>query len=67
MSSLQRAILDLFAQCDTVLPNIYIGTITQESVANAFQKGLSANQIISYLISHRHSKIVSSKNIVPEV
>ncbi|RXW25513.1 hypothetical protein EST38_g362 [Candolleomyces aberdarensis] len=51
---LQTAVLDLFTSLKYRFPNLVVGSITRESVKKALLNGISADQIISYLITHAH-------------
>lgn len=66
-SSLQYALLRLFVRCECILPNLFVGTITRESVTSAFACGLSADQIIEYLRQHASQHIAKRVPVVPEV
>ncbi len=39
-SALQAAILRLFVRCECLLPNLFVGTLTRESVMGALKAGL---------------------------
>lgn len=49
------ALLDLFSEISTRLPNLVVARITRRSVRDAFRRGISAEQIIRYLQQNRHS------------
>eukprot|EP00884_Botryococcus_braunii_P023136 jgi/Botrbrau1/9506/Bobra.0252s0121.1 len=66
-SPLQYAILRLFVRCECILPNLFVGTITRESVTSAFTCGLSADQVIDYLRQHASQHISKRVPVVPEV
>jgi transcription initiation factor TFIIH subunit 4 len=53
-SSLQISILSLFTQLKYRFPNLVVGILTRESVGKAFGNGISANQIVHFLISNAH-------------
>ena len=62
-----RGVLDLFVRCETVLPNLYIGTLTRDTVTSALARGLAADDLISFLESHAHPRAAQRKLAVPEV
>ena len=66
-SPLQAAILRLFVRCECTLPNLFVGTLTRESVTNALGSGLSADAIVEYLRQHAHPHAARRHPIVPEV
>ncbi len=66
-SPLKQAILRLFVRCDVLLPNLFVGTITRDSVMSALESGVTAEQIIGYLTEHAHKKTQSRIPIVPGV
>ena len=45
----QIEILSLFAAPEYILPNMYVGRITQQSVMDALRGGIAIDQIVSYL------------------
>lgn len=70
MPQVQVAILELFCRCDCKLPNMFVGTLTRESVLKAVAKGISSEEIIAYLHSRAHPQAaarVPDATIVPEV
>jgi transcription initiation factor TFIIH subunit 4 len=66
-SPVRQAILRLFVRCDVLLPNLFVGTITRESVMSALDSGVGAEQIVSYLRQHAHARVASRVPIVPGV
>ncbi|KAF7327323.1 RNA polymerase II transcription factor B subunit 2 [Mycena kentingensis (nom. inval.)] len=54
---LQTAVLNLFVSLKYRFPNLVVGSITRESVKKALSSGISAEQIISYLIAHAHPQM----------
>ncbi|CAD7699214.1 unnamed protein product [Ostreobium quekettii] len=66
-SAIQLAILELFTRRECRLPNLFVGSINRDSIANALSCGITAEQIISYLQAHSHPKINHRVPIVPEV
>ncbi len=47
-------------------PNLCVGTITRDSVIQAFGRGISARQICEFLSNHAHERMLSSRPVVPE-
>ncbi|KAJ2918502.1 hypothetical protein MD484_g1939, partial [Candolleomyces efflorescens] len=62
---LQTAVLDLFASLKYRFPNLVVGSITRESVKKALLNGISADQIISYLITHAHPNMRKNNPLLP--
>ena len=67
MSELQVAILKLFVRAECRLPNLFVGTLTRESVTQALDFGVQADQIISFMQQHAHPHVLHKVPIVPEV
>lgn len=53
-SPLQISILNLFTKLSTRYPNMVSGRLTKESIQRAVQRGITSQQIISYLTTHAH-------------
>ena len=66
-SELQVAILRLFVRAECRLPNLFVGTLTRESVTQALDFGVQADQIVSFLQQHAHPHVLHKVPIVPEV
>ncbi|KAG1673265.1 hypothetical protein FOA52_002545 [Chlamydomonas sp. UWO 241] len=66
-SPVQVAILELFTRNDCVLPNLFVGTLTRDSVLRAVGSGISADEVVSYLQTHAHPHIAGRTPVVPEV
>ena len=49
-------LLNLFIRMEYLLPNLAVGTITKESVSDAFERGISAEQLVRFLASHCHKR-----------
>ncbi|KAH9945421.1 transcription factor Tfb2 [Epithele typhae] len=62
---LQIAVLNLFVTLKSRFPNLVIGAITRESVKKALTNGITADQIISYLVTHAHSQMRKNKPLLP--
>ncbi|KAL1741910.1 transcription factor Tfb2-domain-containing protein [Schizophyllum fasciatum] len=56
-NALQTAVLNLFITPKYRFPNLVVGSITRESVKRAMSNGITADQIISYLITHAHPQM----------
>ena len=65
-SVLQCAILRLFVRCECLMPNLFVGTITRESVLAALKCGLAAEDIVGYLRAHAHAQVAARVPVVPE-
>jgi transcription initiation factor TFIIH subunit 4 len=66
-SPVRQAILRLFVRCEVLLPNLFVGTITRDSVIAALDSGVGADQILGYLRQHAHPRIASRSPVVPTV
>ena len=66
-SQLQTAILRQFTRCECILPNLFVGVLTRESVVAALASGLSADAIVAYLRQHAHPHVAARTPVVPEV
>ncbi|KAF8224157.1 transcription factor Tfb2 [Tricholoma matsutake] len=62
---LQTAVLNLFVSLKYRFPNLVVGSITRDSVKKALSNGISADQIISYLISHAHPQMRKNNPLLP--
>lgn len=65
-SKLHCEILRLFARVEYQLPNLIVGAITKESLYKAFQNGITAEQIISFLQQNAHPRVAERTPSVPE-
>ncbi|KAF8903702.1 transcription factor Tfb2-domain-containing protein [Gymnopilus junonius] len=54
---LQTAVLNLFVTLKYRFPNLVVGSITRDSVKKALSNGITADQIISYLVTHAHPQM----------
>lgn len=52
---LQLAIISLFCRISGSFPNMSFGVISSESVSKAFARGISADQLVQFVIAHLHS------------
>ncbi|KAJ7760628.1 transcription factor Tfb2 [Mycena maculata] len=62
---LQTAVLNLFVALKYRFPNLVVGSITRDSVKKALGNGISAEQIISYLIAHAHPQMRKNNPLLP--
>ncbi|KIY53603.1 transcription factor Tfb2 [Fistulina hepatica ATCC 64428] len=62
---LQTAVLNLFVTLKYRFPNLVVGIITRESVKRALSNGISADQIISYLMAHAHPQMHKNNPLLP--
>ena len=65
-SKLHCEILRLFSRVEYQLPNLIVGAITKESLYNAFENGITAEQIISFLQQNAHPRVAERTPAVPE-
>ena len=49
------------------LPNLFVGTLTRESVTQALEFGVQADQIVSFMQQHAHPHVLHKVPVVPEV
>lgn len=66
-SAVQQAILQFFVRCDVLLPNLFVGSITRESVLEALESGATGDQIVAYLRQHAHPRVEARVPTVPGV
>ncbi|KAG8905027.1 RNA polymerase II transcription factor B 52 kDa subunit, partial [Tulasnella sp. 408] len=62
---LQIAILNLFVSLRGRFSNLVTGSITRESVRKALDNGITADQIISYLVTHAHPQMHKNNPLIP--
>ncbi|KAK7466318.1 RNA polymerase II transcription factor B 52 kDa subunit [Stygiomarasmius scandens] len=62
---LQTAVLNLFVSLKYRFPNLVVGSITRESIKKALNNGISADQIISYLLTHAHPQMRKFTPMIP--
>ncbi|KAK1308746.1 hypothetical protein QJS10_CPA09g01599 [Acorus calamus] len=65
-SKLHCEILRLFSRIEYQLPNLIVGAITKESLYNAFENGITSDQIISFLQENAHPRVAERIPAVPE-
>ncbi|CRK10151.1 hypothetical protein BN1723_020980, partial [Verticillium longisporum] len=56
-SQLQIAVLSLFCHLSVKFPGMVSGRLTRQSVRQAIDFGITADQIISYLAAHAHEQM----------
>ena len=66
-SPVQQSILRIFVRCDALLPNLFVGTLTRESVKSALEVGISADQVVGFLRQHAHPRVAAKAPVVPLV
>ncbi|RHZ68809.1 hypothetical protein Glove_293g14 [Diversispora epigaea] len=64
-SQLQISVLNLFSELQFRFSNMVTATITRDSVRNALKKGITAQQIISYLTAHSHPQMKKRPSLLP--
>lgn len=64
-SRLQIALIALFCEIHYRFPNVAIGLITRDSVRQALKSGMSAQQIINYLMMHVHPTVNNKPDPIP--
>lgn len=65
-SKLHCEILRLFSRIEYQLPNLIVGAITKESLYNAFENGIAAEQIIAFLQQNSHPRVAERMPSIPE-
>jgi transcription initiation factor TFIIH subunit 4 len=56
-SPLQIAILSLFVAMKAKFANMVLGVLSRDSVREAFSNGITADQIIAFLVAHAHPQM----------
>lgn len=66
-SVLRMRQLDLFIHVRGRLPNLVYGIITRKSVQKAFRRGVTAQEVLSFLEAHAHTQMMTGRPpFVPE-
>ncbi|CAK9152518.1 unnamed protein product [Ilex paraguariensis] len=65
-SKLHCEILRLFSSVEYQLPNLIVGAIKKENLYKAFENGITADQIISFLQQNAHPRVAERVPSVPE-
>lgn len=64
-SDLQIDILKLFARIITRYPNMVAAKVTRNSIRFAVSRGITSDQIISYLTTHAHPQMAKNQPVLP--
>ncbi|KAJ2824776.1 RNA polymerase II transcription factor B 52 kDa subunit, partial [Coemansia sp. 'formosensis'] len=64
-SALQIAILNLFVHLVNRFPNFITGALTRDSVRRALSRGITADQIITFLTTHAHPQMQGRTPVLP--
>ncbi|KAJ2897685.1 RNA polymerase II transcription factor B 52 kDa subunit, partial [Coemansia aciculifera] len=64
-SALQIAILNLFIHLVHRFPNFITGALTRDSVRRALARGITADQIITFLTTHAHPQMQGRTPVLP--
>ncbi|KAJ3134019.1 RNA polymerase II transcription factor B 52 kDa subunit [Geranomyces variabilis] len=65
-SPLQIAILSLFVSLQARFQNMVTGLITRDAIREALTKGITSDQIITYLTAHAHPELKKQSPILPQ-
>ncbi|GKV45830.1 hypothetical protein SLEP1_g52870 [Rubroshorea leprosula] len=65
-SKLHCEILQLFSRIEYQLPNLIVTAMTKESLYAAFENGITAEQIITFLQQNAHPRVTERVPSVPE-
>ncbi|KAG2428431.1 hypothetical protein HXX76_011551 [Chlamydomonas incerta] len=61
------AVLELFVRREALLPNLFVGAIRRDSTLAALARGITADELVSYLSARPHPSIAARCPVVPEV
>ncbi|GIL88467.1 hypothetical protein Vretimale_15373 [Volvox reticuliferus] len=61
------AVLELFVKREALLPNLFVGAIRRDSILAALSRGITAEELVSYLAARPHPSIAARSPVVPEV
>ncbi|XP_060065696.1 general transcription factor IIH subunit 4-like [Ylistrum balloti] len=64
-SPLKVALVALFCEMLYRFPNMAVGNLSRESVREALVRGITAEQIISFLRTHAHPKMLKQNPVLP--
>ncbi|CAG2119225.1 unnamed protein product, partial [Medioppia subpectinata] len=64
-STIQIALLAIFTEMQYRFPKFVLGVITRESCRQAFKCGITAKQIVNYLVMHSHPQLHHQNPIIP--
>jgi transcription initiation factor TFIIH subunit 4 len=62
-NKLYKEILKLFLEPRKEFPDMFFGVLTKPKVERAFKQQITANQIMSFLISHSHPEAIYTKRM----
>jgi len=65
-SSLHVEMIKLFAEPECILPNLLVAVITRSSIREAFKMGITADQIIHFLVENAHPLCENRHRPVPD-
>ncbi|GFR61365.1 general transcription factor IIH subunit 4 [Elysia marginata] len=64
-SPLQVALLALFCEMLYRFPNLAVANLTRASVRAAMSRGITAEQILHFLVSHAHPEMMKNTPVLP--
>lgn len=64
-SPIQIALLAIFTEMQYHFPKFVLGVITRESVRQAFKCGITAKQIVNFLVMHSHPQLHNQTPVIP--
>ncbi|GFO00637.1 general transcription factor iih subunit 4 [Plakobranchus ocellatus] len=64
-SPLQVALLGLFCEMLYRFPNLAVANLTRASVRAAMSRGITAEQILHFLVSHAHPEMLKNNPVLP--
>ena len=65
-SRIQARVLQEFCRLDCALPNLFVGTLTRDSVQAALARGVGADDVVGFLQGHAHPQVAGRVPSVPE-
>ena len=65
-SDIHLALLQLFVDVHVRMPNVAIGRITRDKAKQAFRSGITAAQIVEFILLHAHPCVAERWPIIPE-
>ena len=65
-SRVELAVLQFFCRPEYLLPNLFVGALTRDSVAGALRAGVGGDQIVNYLAAHAHPQVAHRRPPLPE-
>jgi len=64
-SPLQIAILNLFSRLISRFPNLVTARVTRDTIRQAINKGITADQIIDYMTANAHPQLRKNNPVLP--